>query len=172
MHGEKASEHIEEVGLRGSPPLVRGKGSRRRRVASSPRITPACAGKRYKFPQWYHLNGDHPRLCGEKNGLFLQRNGKQGSPPACAGKSSLIFSSVKYGGDHPRLRGEKPRTHCGYAEVSGSPPLARGKVNHILFHDGLNRITPACAGKSFIGRSCLSGMKDHPRLRGEKGIST
>ena len=33
------------------------------------------------------------------------------------------------------------------------------------------RITPACAGKSFLTSSIIISAKDHPRVRGEKLIA-
>ena len=44
----------------------------------------------------------------------------------------------------------------------------RGKVVHTKLHRGIFRITPAYAGKSSSSFSSNSGLKDHPRLCGEK----
>ena len=54
----------------GSPPRVRGKGGISGDCFFCPRITPACAGKRPGWADSGCQRGDHPRVCGEKRGLF------------------------------------------------------------------------------------------------------
>ena len=52
----------------------------------------------------------------------------------------------------------------------GSPPRVRGKVD---YPDGcvvLDRITPACAGKSAPCAGDLPRRQDHPRVCGEKSV--
>ena len=132
----------------GSPPPMRGK------VCGCPcrvvpyRITPAYAGKRYRFfaqvlPHW-----DHPRLCGEKSDCLSDFGTVQGSPPPMRGKAKddvdppeRIRITPAYAGksftagkrfidheDHPRLCGEKERASEYIDMVTGSPPPMRGKV--------------------------------------------
>ena len=43
--------------------------------------------------------------------------------------------------------GDKKYPLCGIRLDEGSPPRVRGKVGHLLNGYGVNRITPACAGK-------------------------
>ena len=50
----------------------------------------------------------------------------------------------------------------------GSPPRMRGKAAIAARRVPAARITPACAGKSLSGHTSKSGMKDHPRMCGEK----
>ncbi len=50
----------------------------------------------------------------------------------------------------------------------GSPPRWRGKAVKFRFTCGLQRITPAWAGKSNIDLQYISVTKDHPRVGGEK----
>ena len=49
-------------------------------------ITPAYAGKRRKRPTGKRLEGDHPRLCGEKLGFKKWVSAYRGSPPPMRGK--------------------------------------------------------------------------------------
>ena len=49
-------------------------------------ITPAYAGKSGYFGIYQYINGDHPRLCGEKRPFFLRDNPSVGSPPPMRGK--------------------------------------------------------------------------------------
>ena len=51
---------------RGSPPPMRGKVPPIGTSSTQTRITPAYAGKSAELYQWGMDNGDHPRLCGEK----------------------------------------------------------------------------------------------------------
>ena len=50
----------------------------------------------------------------------------------------------------------------------GSPPHVRGKACATSRRACAAGITPACAGKSLSGHTSKSGMKDHPRMCGEK----
>ena len=50
----------------------------------------------------------------------------------------------------------------------GSPPRWRGKAVKFRCTCGLQRITPAWAGKRFVTYNCGCGNKDHPRVGGEK----
>ena len=73
-------------GSLGSPPPMRGKVLGLRTSGLLPRITPAYAGKSHSKRTREKINGDHPRLCGEKavvgnyNRIFV------GSPPPMRGK--------------------------------------------------------------------------------------
>ena len=113
---------------------------------------------------------DHPRVCGEKIrrpiGLFHQ----DGSPPrvrgkdynqspgyagsritpACAGKSAWRHIGTPDRRDHPRVCGEKARAVRQAHPLPGSPPRVRGKDYLYERRNGLGRITPACAGKSWM----------------------
>ena len=90
-------------------------------------ITPAYAGKSHSKRTREKINGDHPRLCGEKavvgnyNRIFVgsppPMRGKvfffdpehlrSGITPAYAGKSDLMGGFKIAQEDHPRLCGEK-----------------------------------------------------------------
>ena len=67
--GEKSPAHSCSGPSWGSPPRVRGKGSRHRQPAARPGITPACAGKSCPFLRRTSPRRDHPRVCGEKHHL-------------------------------------------------------------------------------------------------------
>ena len=49
----------------------------------------------------------------------------------------------------------------------GSPPPTRGKPIVFYIGQGMDRITPAYAGKTNKTSLCFSHRADHPRLRGE-----
>ena len=56
--------------------------------------------------------------------------------------------------------------------MPGSPPRVRGKVVLPYFENRRLRITPACAGKSLPLSWLYYCARDHPRVCGEKPIST
>ena len=93
-----------------------------------------------------------------------------GITPACAGKRVLPCSDVEAETDHPRMRGEKSPQVYPISRPQGSPPHARGKGWCTSFPPPMDRITPACAGKSVQGFSFFLRGKDHPRMRGEKPL--
>ena len=95
-----------------------------------------------------------------------------GITPACAGRSPYWPFQQRLKPDHPRVRGEKGHRQFIHAARLGSPPRARGEVYMILFAFALDGITPACAGRSHSVFLPYSVSWDHPRVRGEKVIST
>ena len=68
--------------------------------------------------------------------------------PAYAGKSFLFLQAVCSFQDHPRVCGEKKIAETIAGRYKGSPPRMRGKGEIISNHFGVDRITPAYAGKS------------------------
>ena len=70
----------------GSPPRMRGKPTRSCDSSPLVRITPAYAGKTVKSCAVYRLPQDHPRVCGENQGLCQDSTHLSGSPPRMRGK--------------------------------------------------------------------------------------
>lgn len=64
--------------------------------------------------------------------------------------------------------GEKYKIKKRYPLEMGSPPHVRGKDSEITEQTFRDRITPACAGKSFQFRKKTCHCVDHPRMCGEK----
>ena len=154
----------------GSPPLARGTDAARCHLCAAAGITPACAGNRLTLYTTARRSQDHPRLRGEQPLAELTYDGKPGITPACAGNSGRGLRAVCNYRDHPRLRGEQ-RLHGTYGRFyQGSPPLARGTGSAGLYSAQPSRITPACAGNSYL--VIYQGHKagDHPRLRGEQAV--
>ena len=151
---------------------MRGKVCLRLRVHLVVRITPACAGKSSSNPVHQRFREDHPRVCGEKKNGKIYDGKALGSPPrvrgkaarlplvlsgaritpACAGKRAPNSKHPPVAEDHPRVCGEKEYLIYRKLFDEGSPPRVRGKV--LLLCLGMNRlrITPACAGKSYINQ--------------------
>ena len=171
LRGEKGGGYALFRCIPGSPPLTRGKVVVLGLLYRDPGITPAYAGKRYRYTLFASNDEDHPRLRGEKcvqtNVIAVER----GSPPLTRGKEKYHPSYEFHLMDHPRLRGEKCFWCFCLDRVVGSPPLTRGKVKRA--HDSLFDlgITPAYAGKRRNVRNARLNSRDHPRLRGEKGVN-
>ena len=89
--GEKADEMCDQFIKEGSPPRMRGKAYRCRKLTRNTGITPAYAGKRV-YPRFLPLiPWDHPRVCGEKLLFILTEFYNQGSPPRMRGKVACVF---------------------------------------------------------------------------------
>ena len=186
--GEKLDKITEQDYADGSPPPMRGKGTRCDCGERVLRITPAYAGKSEKEKKQTRQSEDHPRLCGEKEFCYEFFSPYQGSPPPMRGKAENLDKRIRANGitpayagkretssedillsqDHPRLCGEKLGYVAYFIPIKGSPPPMRGKVLTGLINRLLVRITPAYAGKSLAVGALWIHDKDHPRLCGEK----
>ena len=142
----------------GSPPPMRGKGSKWCVGRNQQRITPAYAGKSGTI--WLHLvrHQDHPRLCGEKQAMNTENENPTGSPPPMRGKGSQTLALACDLKDHPRLCGEKYTIQTPHPLHIGSPPPMRGKARCTAPPVRRPRITPAYAGKRAKSVTC-SGVK-------------
>ena len=168
MRGEKCRYHIGSMSVEGSPPRARGEGAVAAGRAFLHRITPACAGRR-KTGWWKTLwRRDHPRVRGEKLYRAASASMIRGSPPrargearcasvagralritpACAGRSRRSSTRRARTTDHPRVCGEKSCADTSKKEPSGSPPRVRGEGVSLGDVPRVQRITPACAGRS------------------------
>ena len=111
--------------------------------------------------------GSPPRGRGK---AAIERVWKQwlGITPAWAGKSNCRFTFFAFWEDHPRVGGEKIISQRHGVPASGSPPRGRGKGRRRCISLLTAGITPAWAGKSTAAKHCASGIRDHPRVGGEK----
>ena len=174
--------------MKGSPPHGRGKVTVGLELPEGIGITPAWAGKSDKHQRARSWLGDHPRMGGEKSRFAPPPLSVTGSPPhgrgkalwslsgqttawitpAWAGKRELDDSGRRLHQDHPRMGGEKGRLGLLRGHRPGSPPHGRGKGSKAASGVGTWRITPAWAGKSTAAKHCANGIRDHPRMGGEK----
>ena len=105
--GEKTLRLTVAYRLLGSPPRVRGKVLFATVSCFSPRITPACAGKRSPSPIHSEEGQDHPRVCGEKFVLLFDRLPCVGSPPRVRGKAHDLSASLRQRGITPACAGKR-----------------------------------------------------------------
>ena len=65
------------------------------------------------------------------------------------------------------MRGEDKNVSSRTKLIPGSPPHARGRQRDTFEKTVLERITPACAGKTKDYMKKIAASEDHPRMRGE-----
>ena len=92
--------------------------------------------------------------------------------PAYAEKRIKLRKRHSICGDHPRMCGEKLVTEFITRYMMGSPLRVRGKVGPVIQLRAGPGITPACAGKRAVPYLRRWYARDHPRVCGEKYIST
>ena len=168
MCGKDGGEIEAPVLGQGSPPHVRERPVVSMARYSSPRITPACAGKTRYEGLAAGRRRDHPRMCGKDEHGVKIPSGLAGSPPhvrerlvqygvvvfvagitpACAGKTYYIPPLSRLGRDHPRMCGKDICLHGASSMPLGSPPHVRERRKTFFFVSSSLRITPACAGKT------------------------
>ena len=102
-----------------------------------------------------------------KLGLSYPRLARARITPACAGKTLSQKIPHFCLTDHPRVCGENAFYPEGVEDIRGSPPRVRGKQGADGSGAGAGRITPACAGKTFVVLIPASPYTDHPRVCGE-----
>ena len=141
-------------------------------MSKSDGITPAHAGNTAPY-FWFDLRcWDHPRACGEYKTRAAGAESGRGSPPrmrgiqssfrpfqsssritpAHAGNTIVRSADMCIFGDHPRACGEYlPWESVTFSEL-GSPPRMRGIPNYIRYENGIQRITPAHAGNTTVGK--------------------
>ena len=186
--GEKQEPDSKKFAIKGSPPHMRGKAPADFSSSRNLGITPAHAGKRYRFSLTRNSCRDHPRTCGEKRPAEWKLPTAAGSPPhmrgkvpahrrartasritpAHAGKSICGPGYLSFGKDHPRTCGEKYAISSISLLVRGSPPHMRGKAEKGHRAEETTGITPAHAGKSTAFPTISELTRDHPRTCGEK----
>ncbi len=149
-HPRVCGEHADRSGATaltgGSSPRVRGGHGRAGRESPAERITPACAGTTPKRPTMSDSRTDHPRVCGTTPEEIVPAIGEA---------------------DHPRVCGDDPGQPVPHQNGSGSPPRVRGRLLGHPRGDVPPRITPACAGTTYIRLRRPRRPSDHPRVCGD-----
>ena len=168
--GEKCPRGVWTATAPGSPPRVRGKDPPGPVMRITGGITPACAGKSGHECREYvgHL-GSPPRVRGKASKGRPPAGGGR-ITPACAGKRCRCQRHSRRSRNHPRVCGEKSRSGKQQQAGLGSPPRVRGKEWRQSLTARADRITPACAGKSFSWLLRQNVHRDHPRVCGEKNV--
>ena len=110
--------------------------------------------------------GSPPHVRGKLHDAFP--NGDTGRiTPACAGKTLAASYPCHISRDHPRMCGENSANNLCVNALLGSPPHVRGKHVNTTALSNIDRITPACAGKTSPIMVAWPWIVDHPRMCGE-----
>ena len=132
----------------GSSPRVRGKRQASQSLRMRKGLIPACAGK---TPTQVGMNrcvaGSSPRVRGKltwtRKAISLK-----GLIPACAGKTGRTTDDSTISRAHPRVCGENTPCCALRVDVRGSSPRVRGKLHFRRIAQDIDRLIPACAGKT------------------------
>ena len=111
--GEKPSSNCCLLITSGSPPRMRGKGSRKTHFQPHLGITPAYAGKSVSRGHAPPAGRDYPRVCGEKCGLRRSASAMWDHPRVCGEKPRIFFMSIRSAGSPPRMRGKADAKSSG-----------------------------------------------------------
>ena len=109
---------------------------------------------------------DHPRSRGVYADVLVGAGRHEGSSPLARGLPTRRRAPRRRRWDHPRSRGVYLNSVVQIDEVMGSSPLARGLPCLDSFRGGWERIIPARAGFTPMGRRLYASLVDHPRSRG------
>ena len=93
--------------------------------------------------------GSPPRVRGKREAECAARE-RMRITPACAGKTEAVTFGRVVETDHPRVCGENNNNVTSRNVLDGSPPRVRGKLLLTRWKQLLQRITPACAGKTLV----------------------
>ena len=169
-HPRGCGDMIQEISIEhltgGSPPRVRGHGTKLVDVHAHGRITPAGAGICGNVQKTFANRWDHPRGCGDMSSSSRRVWPLWGSPPRVRGHAAIVSgygvsdritpagagtcrdksSAFCHVADHPRGCGDMVELFGFSQLLAGSPPRVRGHVRQLVDRRRGIRITPAGAG--------------------------
>ena len=114
--------------------------------------------------------GTSPRARGKPMKIQVVSSQRR-NIPACAGKTHKSHLGALMVEEHPRVRGENLIGPYSLSLTRGTSPRARGKPYVKTPTPKADRNIPACAGKTRVWWEGALGKKEHPRVRGENGLS-
>ena len=150
-------------------------------------LIPAHAGKTLTHTAGGGRGWAHPRSRGENGSSSISVRRNRGSSPltrgklctstlrgtcgglipAHAGKTHTAAPNSRLSRAHPRSRGENMSMHENLGSWSGSSPLTRGKPRPQGRQARRQGLIPAHAGKTRASSRRRTGIRAHPRSRGE-----
>ena len=122
--------------VKGSPPRMRGKGTKTKRRNRGRGITPAYAGKRCPRSPLLRGSRDHPRVCGEKLKESGRIGRKVGSPPRMRGKDLCNLCQQSFGGITPAYAGKRLKRSRSTVPPVAIVPLFPSVCNKPVVSDG------------------------------------
>ena len=144
--GERHYQQRRRATGRGSSPRVRGTVLSVQSQSTASRFIPACAGNGRLADAQEGVETVHPRVCGERVGVYCQLAQWNGSSPrvrgtavvvrfhgrvlrfipACAGNGRVSRSALARASVHPRVCGERMGDAGALSTNAGSSPRVRG----------------------------------------------
>ena len=167
IRGEHSGVGVPARGPIGSSPHTRGARGMVSSRGWGRRIIPAYAGSTPASPRGSGTNPDHPRIRGEHLPPLPRKRALNGSSPHTRGAPASFVSSSGNFQDHPRIRGEHRCLFHRRDGPVGSSPHTRGALPEPLYNGFAHGIIPAYAGSTRQTPRPGSGVRDHPRIRGE-----
>ena len=175
--------------IEGRPPRVRGRPLLTRRLVSSGRKTPACAGTTTRNRSCFPMTMEDPRVCGDDGFTATAGTPARGRPPrvrgrrcrtrspagrsrktpACAGTTGWSRSPPRTTPEDPRVCGDDVQRQVAHRRLGGRPPRVRGRPHDTAADDPSEGKTPACAGTTFWAQmDYLTPQGRPPRVRGRR----
>ena len=111
-------------------------------------------------------HGSAPRARGTLHG-DQREVPRQRVSPACAGNTWIVPVVLPVLTGQPRVRGEHSNGSIDATLLNGSAPRARGTLLTLYVNVLNQRVSPACAGNTFLCLSKLIDATGQPRVRGE-----
>ena len=136
MCGEKMLVLTHSMNVSGSPPHVRGKDAEPHAERHPDGITPACAGKSWRFVNFDADIGDHPRMCGEKADFPAACLRCRGSPPHVRGKARCNHEWLQQPGITPACAGKRLKRSRSIVPHAAIVPLFPSVCNKPAGSDG------------------------------------
>ena len=115
--GENCLKPVVCAGVWGSPPRMRGKLRYNLAKVIQIRITPADAGKTWKWKSSNIMFRDHPRGCGENVHVLIIAYIVAGSPPRMRGKPFLNLDKRRQNRITPADAGKTLHKNCRHAKI-------------------------------------------------------
>ena len=176
----------------GSSPLARGGRIPVRRIARTPGLIPARAGRTVAASGYVREHGAHPRSRGADQRMCRSPHAARGSSPlarggparrardggagglipARAGRTALLAEADAVDRAHPRSRGADWVTVWCRRCARGSSPLARGGPLAALAARSRRGLIPARAGRTGPRDREPGAVGAHPRSRGADPSAT
>ena len=129
-----------------------------------------CGEQQYRLPSEVRNTGSPPRVRGtESQWPPIPQDPR--ITPACAGNSKHGCLPQLRGRDHPRVCGEQSKAAFSAARIWGSPPRVRGTAPRNGAKHLTARITPACAGNSYITNRIRTAIRITPACAGNSSVS-
>ena len=192
MRGERTVAVMIRSAPYGSSPHARGTPPISAASSAFRGFIPTCAGNALVPGQFAGRVSGHPRMHGERIANGRNKLDKFGSSSHTRGTRLLAHQRRKvgrfipaYAGNawarpspwtpstvHPRMRGERVAGYLFLDYLAGSSPHARGTLHALRHIRQVRRFIPACAGDATFHRNTASADTVHPRMRGERGISS